>query len=199
MNPVVQQVLTMVGVLLGAGTTFAFATWTERSRWRRAEQSKWDNSRLTAYTEFAHALKSYALISQRMAAARGFPNAGQPMDLDEGLVALVEADSEKSLKWEVVLLLGSTDAVAAARSWNKAVWELGYVAMGTDMSHDEYVRRYEEAGRLRNDFYACARADLGVRGGELPPGNRAWLPPGVQVTRGALPGPVRTAEPPPSL
>ncbi len=185
-NPVVQQVLTMTGVLVGAGTTFAFTSWTERSRWRRAEQSKWDDRRLVAYNEFAHALKHYALISQRMCAAHGFPYAGQPIDLDEGLRALAEADSEKSLKWEIVLLVGSPEAVAAARRWNKAAWELGYVAMGAAMTHGEYVSRYEEMGRLRNEFYLCARADLGVNGGELPPGNKAWLPPGAERGTGEL-------------
>ncbi|MGW6421095.1 hypothetical protein ACWF82_00315 [Nocardia sp. NPDC055053] len=188
-----QQVLTMAGVLLGGGTTFVLTTWTERSRWRRAEQSKWDDRRLVAYNEFAHALKQYALISMRLSAARGFPNAGQPIDLEEGLRALVDADSEKSLKWEIVLLLGSPEAVAAARRWNKAAWELGYVAMGADMAHDEYVRKYEEMGRLRNEFYECARGDLGVRSGELPPGNKAWLPPGGHVgdsaSDGSLPQP----------
>ncbi|MEV6213748.1 hypothetical protein [Nocardia sp. NPDC051833] len=199
MNPVVQQLLTMTGVLVGAGATFAFTSWTERSRWRRAEQSKWDDRRLVAYNEFAHALKHYALISQRMCAAHGFPYAGQPIDLDEGLRVLAEADSEKSLKWEIVLLVGSPEAVAAARRWNKAAWELGYVAMGAAMTHGEYVRRYEEMGQLRNEFYECARSDLGVRGGELPPGNKAWLPPGVEPNPGELPHAQQAFEPAPQV
>ncbi len=192
-----QQVLTVVGVLLGAGTTFAFTTWTERSRWRRTEQSKWDERRLVAYNEFAHAVKQYAMISMRLAAARGFPNTAAPIDHDEGLAALADADVAKSLKWEIVLLVGSPATVTAARRWNKAVWELTYVARGVDMTHEEYVRRYEEAGRLRNEFYECARADLGVRGGELPPGDRAWLPPESAVSGGsaASVGARRTVDP----
>ncbi len=176
--------LTIFGVVLGAGTTFTFTTWAERARWRRTEQAKWDDRRLVAYNEFAHALKQYVLVSMRISAARGFPNAVQPMDIDEGLRALAEADSEKSLKWEIVLLVGSSEAVAAARKWNKAAWELGHVATGTEMTHEEYVRRYEDMGALRNEFYECARADLGVRGGGLPPGNRAWIPPNA-LTSGA--------------
>lgn len=132
-----------------------------------------------AYNEFAHALKQYVVASMRLAAARGYPNSSPPIDLDEGRIALVEADSQKTLKWEVVLLLGSPEAVSAARLWSKAAWELGYVALGADMSHDEYVRRYEEMGRRRNGFYDCARRDLGVNSGDLPRGDRAWLPPGA--------------------
>ncbi|MFC6012891.1 hypothetical protein [Nocardia lasii] len=176
MNAVVQQVITVVGVLLGAGATFAGAALTERAKWRRVQGSRWDDRRLVAYSEFAHALKDFAVVSQRMAAEKGFPTAAQPISAAEGPSMLAEADSVKTLKWEMVLLLGSSEAVAAARVWNKAVWELSLVALGAPMSHEEYLRAYEAAGHKRNAFYECARADLGVRGGELPLGDGPWVP-----------------------
>ncbi|MFD9546490.1 hypothetical protein ACFWBG_03840 [Nocardia salmonicida] len=176
MNAVVQQVITVAGVLLGAGATFAGAALTERAKWQRTQSSRWDDRRLVAYSEFAHSLKHFAVVSQRMVVGRGFPQAGQPLSTEEGSQLLAEAESEKTLKWEMVLLLGSPEAVAAARLWNKAVWELSLVAMGRDMSHDNYLRAYEAAGHKRNAFYECARNDLGVRSGELPFGDGPWLP-----------------------
>ncbi|MEU2257425.1 hypothetical protein ABZ540_30060 [Nocardia xishanensis] len=166
-------------MVLGAGSTFAATTLTERAKWRRSQDTRWDDKRLTAYSEYANALKQYVQISYRLAAARGYPAVALPIDIEVGLQALAEAESEKTIKWEGVLLLGSPAAVAAARAWNRAAWELGWAARGHVIEPAEYVRRYSEMGRRRNEFYECARADLGVRSGELPPGDRPWLPPGV--------------------
>lgn len=178
MNPVVQQLLTLVAVVLGAGSTFAATTLTERAKWRRSQDARWDDKRLAAYSEYANVLKQYVQVSYRLAAARGYPAVALPIDIEAGLQALAEAEAEKTVKWESVLLLGSPEAVAAARAWNRAAWELGWPARGHVIEHSEYVRLYSEMGRRRNDFYECARADLGVISGELPPGDRPWLPPG---------------------
>lgn len=172
-----QQVLTLVAVVLGAGSTFIVTASTERAKWRRAQDVRWDDKRLAAYSEFANALKQYVQVSYRLAAARGYPAVAQPMDIEVGLKALAEAEAEKTVKWEAVLLLGSPGAVAAARAWNRAAWELGWPARGHAIDHAEYVRQYSEMGRRRNEFYECARADLGVISGELPPGDQPWLPP----------------------
>ncbi|WP_255495334.1 hypothetical protein [Nocardia sp. GTS18] len=190
MNSVVQQLITVAGVLLGAGATFAGAALTERAKWRRTQQSRWDDRRLVAYSEFAHALKNYSVVSMRMAAARGFPSSGQAIPAEEGEGLLLEADSEKTLKWEMVLLLGSPEAVAAARAWNKAVWELSLVARGAEISHEDYIRAFEAAGHKRNAFYECARNDLGVRIGELPVGDGLWLPQNVGFGVISNPNPV---------
>lgn len=179
--------ITVVGVLLGAGATFAGAALTERAKWRRTQRSRWDDRRLVAYSEFANALKRFAEVSMRMAAGRGYPNTGQPISAGDGEQMLAEAASEKTLKWEMVLLLGSVEAVAAGRLWNKAVWELSLVALGRDMSHEDYVCAFEAAGLRRNDFYECARRDLGVNSGELPAGDGAWLPQNVLLGTGGDP------------
>ncbi|MFI6870847.1 hypothetical protein [Nocardia sp. NPDC050406] len=177
MNPVVQQLLTLLAVVLGAGSTFAATTLTERAKWRRSQDTRWDDKRLAAYSEYANALKQYVQVSYRLAAARGYPAVAQPIETEAGLRALADAEAEKTIKWEAVLLLGSPEAVAAARAWNRAAWDLGWPARGHAVEHAEYIRMYAEMGRRRNEFYECARADLGVRSGELPPGDQPWLPP----------------------
>ncbi|MFB7717046.1 hypothetical protein [Nocardia sp. NPDC056100] len=181
MSSVMQQLLPLVGVVLGVGTTFAATSMNERAKWRRSHGTRWDDKRLAAYSEYANSLKQYVQVSYRLAAARGYPAVALPIDIDAGLQALAEAEADKTIKWETVLLLGSPEAVAAARSWNRAAWELGWPARGHAMEHAEYLRLYSEMGRRRNAFYESARADLGVLTGALPPGDQPWMPPGIET------------------
>lgn len=181
MSTVVQQLLTLTGVVLGAGATYTVTALTERAKWRRSLDTRWDDKRLAAYTEYANGLKKSLEVSYRLAATHGYPASTQPIDLDTGLQALAVAEADRTAKWETVLLLGSPEAIAAARRWHKAAWMLRYVARGeTTIEHDEYVRLYESMGRLRDEFYEAARADLGIKSGALPVGEGAWLPPGYR-------------------
>ncbi|GAA4005429.1 hypothetical protein GCM10022247_28500 [Allokutzneria multivorans] len=174
---VAQQIITLVGVLVGGLMSFAATTLVERSKWRRTHSTRWDEKRLDAYSEYANAVKTCSQLSYRLAAARGYPAGAQPIDLDEGLKALAEAEIERTVKWESVLLLGSPEAVAAGRSWHETIWKLSWVARGQDVDRDEFIGIYEVTGRRRDEFYRCARTDLGVRSGELPRTTRDWLPP----------------------
>ncbi|MEU4341709.1 hypothetical protein AB0H00_10615 [Nocardia sp. NPDC023852] len=176
MSPIVQQLLTLVGVVLGAGATFTATTFTERAKWRRSHDTRWDDKRLTAYIEYASALKSYVQVAYRLAAARGYATNSEPIDLDVGGRALAEASTERTVKWEVVLLLGSPAAVSAARRWHEAAWKFSSATGGDEVDQDAYDRYYKELALRRDDFYACARADLEVRSGALPASYRDWLP-----------------------
>ncbi|MCP3804269.1 hypothetical protein NLX83_33865 [Allokutzneria sp. A3M-2-11 16] len=173
----VPQIVTLAGVLVGGLMSFAATTLVERSKWRRTHSSRWDEKRLTAYIEYANAVKTCSQLSYRLAATHGHPAGAQPIELEEGLKALAEAEIERTVKWEAVLLLGSPEAVAAGRSWHEAIWKLSWVARGQAIGRDEFIGIYEISGRRRDEFYRCARADLGVRSGDLPKPTRDWLPP----------------------
>ncbi|MBL1073448.1 hypothetical protein JK358_03480 [Nocardia sp. 2] len=164
---------------MGAGGTFTATALTERAKWRRSQDARWDDKRLAVYSEYATALKECMDLAFRLAAARGYPAVALPIDIDTGLQALADAETTKTIKWEAVLLLGSPQAVSAAREWNRAAWELGWAAKGHAVEHADYTRLYAETGRRRNAFYEAARADLGVRSGELPPGDQPWQLPGA--------------------
>lgn len=176
MGAVTQQILTMVGVLVGASAGFTATTLIERAKWRRTQGARWDDKRLAAYTEHATALKSYIALAHRISSTRGYPAAVPPIDIDEGLRLLAAADIERSIKWEAVLLLGSPAAVEAGRRWVHIAWELGDVAKGHAISHQEYRQCYESVSNCRIDFYSAARADLGIRSGVLQPGSIFQLP-----------------------
>ncbi|WP_234391161.1 hypothetical protein [Nocardia suismassiliense] len=168
--------LTIGGVLLGAGATYTATTFTERAKWQRSHDTRWDDKRLIAYMEYANALKRYVRVVYRLAAASGYPTNSEPIDLEDGKQALAEAAADRSVKWETVLLLGSPQAVGAARKWHEAAWKFRSATRGGEVDHDAYYRHYRELTLRRDEFYACARADLGVNSGALPPSNRDPLP-----------------------
>ena len=161
MDLFLQQIPTLVGVLLGAASTFAATSATERSRWRRHQSVRWDVDRLAAYSEYAHALKRKISIIVQIAARRGIhPNVDwTPSDNDDGV--LTAAEEERTIKWEKVLLLGSDEAVIAARKWHNSVFWLERVACGTrdDMTWAEAV---EMTSRGRLEFYRIVKRDLGT-------------------------------------
>lgn len=178
MGPVVQQLVTLAAVVLGAGATFSATTLVERAKWKRSLDTRWDDRRLAAYADYANALKKTLEVCLRLAENKGYPAGFQPIDRDAGLQAFAAADAERTLRWEAVLLLGSPEAIAAARKWHKALWGFRYFVMDAEPDHEEFLRSFEAMGHLRNEFYERARADLGVGSGALPAEFGAWLPPG---------------------
>src|SRR5207253_3093774 len=66
-----QQLPALIGVLLGAAATFTATTAAERARWRRAQAVRWDEKRLAAYSEYAHAMKKLISIAVQLATTRG--------------------------------------------------------------------------------------------------------------------------------
>jgi hypothetical protein len=167
-NPIVAQVLTIVGVLLGSAATFIVTTATERTRWRRMRSSRWDDKRLMAYTEYANAVKRSVRLCRRIAETRNLLTTGQPIDVDAAFVEFAEAETERALKWETVLLLGDPATIVAARAWHEQVWRLERILREDHPDEPTFVEAYKNTMRLRNDFYACARADLDVTSGTLP-------------------------------
>ncbi len=121
MNPLTQQVFTLLAVLLGAGATYSVTALTERSRRRRAQQTRWDDNRLNAYVEYANAVKKCVQMSYRIAGFRGLPSRGQPLGPVDGLPLLADAEAARAQRWEAVLLLGEIHTIDAARRCTKPV------------------------------------------------------------------------------
>lgn len=168
MNPIVAQVLTIAGVLLGSAATFLVTSSTERTRWRRAQSARWDDKRLLAYSEYANAVKNMVRLCRRIAETRGLLATGQPVDLGSAFADLAEAETERAARWETVLLLGEPATISAARAWSEQAWRLEHILREETPNTELFLDAYRAAMRLRNDFYACARADLGITSGPLP-------------------------------
>jgi hypothetical protein len=167
-NPIVVQVLTIAGVLLGSAATFIATSTSERTRWRRAQSARWDDRRLVAYGEYANAIKHMVRLCRRVAETKNLLTTGQPIDLDSAHTALAEAETERALKWETVLLLGEPATISAARAWHEQVWRLEHMLREDHPDQPTFIDVYKETMRLRNKFYAHARTDLDVASDPLP-------------------------------
>lgn len=163
----VQQLPALIGVLVGALATYTATSAAERARWRRAQSVRWDDKRLTAYSEYAHAVKKVISISVRLAAHRGVHRDLDTLSPEEGMPALAVAEEERTMKWEAVLLLGTAQTVAAARAWHESVFRLQRIASGASVEVT-WTEAVEAASRARRGFYEAAKRDLGIAIGDAP-------------------------------
>jgi hypothetical protein len=138
--------VTLAGVLVGAGATFVATTSIERAKWRRAIDTRWDEERLAAYVEYANAVKTILEIVFRLAAQRGLPNLTTPADEPLAANALADAEAHRTVKWEQVLLLGSPDTIVAARQWHMAVYDFSFLAMEESPEQEEFLRQFRVLG-----------------------------------------------------
>ena len=160
MRSFLQQLPTLLGVLVGALATYAATSAAERARWRRAQSVRWDEKKVGAYAEYAHAVKAVIAIALRLL-ARQEPGPDSGGSTEEELTALDAAEEERTMKWEAVLLLGSSDVVTAARTWHQSVFRLERLAHGqpSDMTLAEAIGATSHA---RRKFYEVAKRDIGI-------------------------------------
>jgi hypothetical protein len=177
MSGITQQLPALIGVVIGASTSYLVGAATERARWRREQWSRWDEKRAQAYAEYSHAVKSLYVQSMRIANSRLRSNRNEPMDYDEALAKLGTLADERTEKWEIVLLLGNPETIATARTWHRRVWEIEFFARGERTDADQYDALQEQADADRTRFYEAARHDLGISSGEIPRGGRWDAPP----------------------
>ena len=171
------QLLTLLAVALGAVASFVSTRMVDRTRWKREEVLRWDARRLEAYNDFASAILNYINIGFRISAGLGFPTGVQPLDAEVGLPALAAAESDLSVQWEKLLMLGSPDVILASKNWRQEAWHLDRFARQIRTDTAEFVQAGRDRRAARRRFYAAARADLGVTSGEIPADadvNDAW-------------------------
>jgi hypothetical protein len=106
----------------------------------------------------------------RIADSRVRSGPGDPVRQDEALAQLDVLTDERTAKWETVLLLGSPEAITAARTWHRRVWQAELFARGVRTDTDEYDSVLQDIIADRARFYEAARRDLGIRSGTVPVG-----------------------------
>ncbi|NKY52458.1 hypothetical protein [Nocardia vermiculata] len=184
MTAIAQQMVAILGVVIGAGATYAATMITERTKWRRSQAARWDDKRLAAYNDYAQVLRRYSDVAFRLSAARGYQTISQPLDPDVGASRLAGLPFRAGGLREAVMLLGSPTAVTAGRAWFDKLVQLGHIAQGREASHTEFAGLVVSIGIHRGAFYASARDDLGVTSGELPSSAFTRKPPSM-ITDGA--------------
>ncbi len=175
MSGIVQQLPTLLGVVIGALASFLAGAAAERTQWRRERSARWDERRAQAYADYGHAVKNVYIQCMRADRLRRQAAGIDPAAYEESLAELERLTDDRTAKWEAVLLLGHPETVDAARTWHRRVWQVELFARGrrTDVEHLDSLLEQVIADRAR--FYAAARRDLGITSGDVPLGG-AWEP-----------------------
>jgi hypothetical protein len=162
------QLPALIGVIVGAAGSYAASSRTDKVRWQRSRAERWDEKRFEIYSTYASVLNRKARIALRIGVARGFEHDGAPLAPDEGLEQLAEAETERGIAWQAVLLVGDSATIRAAREWRRAVFALEQYARGLQDDPEGWKSTYKRIGVARDEFYAAARPDLGITG-RVPP------------------------------
>jgi hypothetical protein len=170
MVQLINQVPVLLGVIIGALGSYLTTAATERARWKRALDSRWDDRRVEAYASYAQSVKRMIKVAGRIAAGRDLGGDDEPLaPTQENLELLADAEAERGRQWETVLLLGHPHTVAAGRSWHERAWRLeAYARALITGSNSDWQAAISAADDARHAFYESARNDLGVGGGALP-------------------------------
>ncbi|MEU5897581.1 MULTISPECIES: hypothetical protein [Streptomyces] len=172
----VDQLPALMGVVIGTLGSYAVQSLTERRRWTRQREERWDEKRFETYGRYGNALKSQLRVAQRIGAALGAPDTADPLEPAEGLPLLAEAESHRATEWESVLLVGDAATIAAARRWHEMVWTIELLVREGPVEAEMWTRAHRLASAARDAFYESARRDLGIAGAPPPPGEwpRSW-------------------------
>jgi hypothetical protein len=164
------QIFTLIGVALGAVLSYLTRSLGDRSALRHDHIRRWEERKLEAYIRFANDVKDLALISRRIAGARGLQSGEPSLGLAEGLPLLDEAENRRELSTELVCMLAGRETALAYRQLNDAVGRLEQIAHGKspNVTASDWCRAFGQYERVFDLFYACARAELGVPGEYLP-------------------------------
>ncbi|MFG3505098.1 hypothetical protein ACGF5F_06240 [Streptomyces sp. NPDC047821] len=154
----VTQVITLVGVLIGALASFLATAMAERAKFRREMATRWDERKLDAYIEYTSCIKEILRAARTVFAAW---EAGE--DRAEGLAALEATEAKRSVLFEGLLLLADDDAAELARRVNERTWAVLRLARDPDGegTPDEVGLAVIDA---LNDFHKAAKADLLIGG-----------------------------------
>jgi hypothetical protein len=170
MSGITQQLPALLGAVVGAAATYLAGAFTERARWRREQSSRWDDKRAQAYSEYGYAVKNVYVQCLRIAGSRLRSGPGDPVRHEEALAQLDVLTDDRTARWETVLLLGSPEAITAARAWHRRVWHVELFARGVRTDPGEYGSVIQQVIADRSRFYEAARRDLGITSGSVPAG-----------------------------
>lgn len=165
MSPLIQQLLTLTGVVLGALGSYLSVMHGDRARFRREQAARWGERRLKAYADYAQSLKAIVSVLFRAAAHCGNDRNPHPVEPDEAAPRLDSANEARDLAWETMLLLGASDVVDAGREWAVAIAEMERFVQARTHAPDDWSTLVENQRAARQRYYAASRRDLALSTG----------------------------------
>ncbi|MER8068306.1 hypothetical protein ABTZ59_08415 [Streptomyces sp. NPDC094034] len=113
------QIFTLVGVLIGALTSYFATAVAERAKFRREMATRWDERKLDTYIEYVTCIKEIQRAGMAAGRARD-----QGTDASDALKNMEESENRRSILFETFVLLSNEKAATAAHSVNQRTWEL---------------------------------------------------------------------------
>lgn len=158
-----QGLFALLAVALGAACSLIATQLGDRSRWRRDQLVRWDDRRLSAYTEYAAAVKLAIIRSRSILGHRGLSPTLTPLAPEEGIPLLAVDENSRTAKLEALMLLATADTIRAAREWHGIAWRFHHWATGSvATTPDEIEAAYAAAQVARERYYAAVRRELGI-------------------------------------
>ncbi|MFJ5797423.1 hypothetical protein [Streptomyces decoyicus] len=157
------QIITLIGVLVGALTSFFATSMAERAKFRRTLATRWDERKLDTYIEYTSCIKEEVRTARQAVEAR--ERGESPA---EALAEMDAAESKRSLLFEGLVLLSNDAAIEAANTVNQRTWDLLKCARGT--GQEVAVQRPELSMLVieaLNALHIAARSDLFIDGSQL--------------------------------
>ncbi|MFJ8502876.1 hypothetical protein [Streptomyces avermitilis] len=152
------QIITLIGVLLGAVTSFFATSLAERVKFRQTMATRWDERKLDTYIEYVSCVKDANRAARQAVEAQ---ERGE--DSSEPLSAMEAAEARRSVLFEGLVLLGDDAASQAAMTVNERLWDILKCALNPSDSSaaDRQVLSVSLIEAL-NTLHQAARSDLAI-------------------------------------
>jgi hypothetical protein len=158
------QLPAFIGVVVGAGMSFAATYWMDRTGWRRDQSTRWDERRLSAYLDYGNAVKELVTIADRLASNQPLESGIAPLErTPENLDKLAAAEARRTVATETLRLFADPDTGTAAREMTRCVWHLCWLAReAPDGDRSKWKRAFKDYEDARDDYMAQARKSLKI-------------------------------------
>ncbi|MFG3252732.1 hypothetical protein [Streptomyces sp. NPDC048172] len=161
----VEQLPALTGVVIGALGSYLAVMRGDRARFRREQAARWEERRLTAYSDFARSLKVSVSVMFRAAAHLGNDANPHPLPPDEAAPRLSDAAESRDLAWEALLLLGAPEVVETARGWAGTVAGMERFVRDGTRDPAAWTALLAEQRAARERYYTAARHDVALAPG----------------------------------
>jgi hypothetical protein len=171
MSAFIQQLPALIGVVIGALGSYWAVVRGERVRFLREREARWEERRLSVYTDYARALKKSVTLTYRVAASLGNDPHPHPLTPEEAAPLIEEATGARDPHGEALLMLGDPEVVAKAREWVVTLLEMEAFLRERTENPGAWQALLERQRAGREGYYTAVRNDLA-----LPPGHSARWP-----------------------
>ncbi|MEU4088701.1 hypothetical protein [Streptomyces aureus] len=149
------QIVTLVGVLIGALTSYLATAIAERAKFRRTMTTRWDERKLDTYIEYISCVKEIMRAAREALRAR---DRGE--DTTSALAQMEAIEAKRSILFESFILLSDEAAANAAHAVNQRAWDL--LRLTRNPANGEDILQDVPLVAALNVLHSAARADLAI-------------------------------------